>query len=54
MRDFWERCVENPWVAVVLIICGTILGCALVFGGVSCVKTEYEYKLKRYELSKPQ
>lgn len=46
MNDLWNRIIENP----VAIICVTILGCALVFGGVCCVKAEYEYKLKRQEL----
>lgn len=55
MKDFLERCIiENPWVGVVLIVCGTIFGCALICGGVSCVKAKCDYNLKRIEISTPR
>lgn len=50
MKDFWDILIENP----LAIICVTIFGCVLVFGGVSCVKAEYDYKLKRIELMQPR
>ena len=47
-KDFWKYLLEKPVVTIILIICATILGCAIVFGGVSCTKMEYEYRLKMY------
>jgi len=50
MRNIWDTLMEDPYTAIATLICATILGCVLVFGGVSCVKAEYEYKIKRQEL----
>jgi hypothetical protein len=50
MHDLWSKLTDDPLTAIVALICATILGCALVFGGVSCVRAEYEYKIKKQEL----
>jgi len=50
MRDLWERLTDNPLTAVMALFCATILGCALIYGGVCCVQAEYQYKIKRQEL----
>jgi len=50
MNDIWNKFSENPWVSVVLIVCGTILGCAIVFGGVCCQQAEFDYRYKLRQL----
>jgi hypothetical protein len=54
MADIWDRLTNDKTTTIIFIICATILGIALVIGGVCCQKAEYEYHYKVQELIKPR
>lgn len=44
--EFWNKLIEKPMIAIVLIICLTILGVSIVVGIVEGSRQENEYRLK--------
>jgi len=45
-NELFNKMIERP----IGIICVTIILCAAIFGGVCCVRAEYDYKVKLQEL----
>jgi hypothetical protein len=48
MEEIIKKVIEKPLTAIIFIICLTIFGVALVYGGVACNKQDNEYRLKMY------
>ena len=46
IEDIVEKMVEKPLTAIIFIICLTIFGVALVYGGVTCNQQDNDYHLK--------